>query len=690
MNPTPGAPDAPPPAPGGLAGWLVLLPAACLLAAAGGFAGWYAGTRVAPKVGPPVAHEPEEAPAVRALTRAESARIDDLLVEGRFQEAWAHLRPIVQGRSKPAPSASYQAGLCLEGLGNPDEAMEHHRACLAKAPPHLRIAAQVGLARSALQAGKQDEGQQLLCDLLCRSGQDAFRAHPYRAEAACLLALALAGPFQDGPPPHAARPSALARASVLPAVERYVRWGEGRLPPKAPAAPARLEIAEAADDPIGFRVAVALPGTDLREALDRLSGSAGLEAIWTGGAARAVSGRRVDLACDDAPLAGLVEWLTLPHGVLAERDGKKLAFRLAAGLAPAALKAAQRERAVRVLRAALAVADGHPSVGDLFLALGNVEAVAGRWPEAAEWYERLAREHPRADAMAAAGYNLGLARLARGKLPGARQAFYGTIDRAPADPLAALCYWWVGRTHLDENDPDAALVPLRRASERDKGSSAAGAAVLGLAMRHLLMDEPGLALEALDRRQASLRKDPFHERGAFLAAFARKRLPAGDRRNSKAATAELLGAVTDKEGGWLGTAYRCLRGQALGELGLHEEMVALHDGAGPEDNPLVREMRFRSAESLLRRKAGKAARERLEKVAAMPDAWGRRAALALARLDLEEGYGERSLRRCRELLRDAREDRRAVLAALARAYAARGDYKRASEALAGPMGGPRR
>ncbi len=683
IAPSDGAPVVP--AASAPASWPLLLAIAAGVAAAGGIAGRCIGLSFAPSAPAKPARDPGAGPGdpvtpPRPLTKADLKKIDDLLLEGGHADALAQLGLGSPAGSKPTPDVAYRVALCLEQLGKPSGAAEYYRACLMAPSPHLRIASQLGLARSAMRDGKEDHAQGLLCGLLCRSGGAAFAHHPYRAEAMSLLALALARQCQGNPAPHATRPDALAWGTAALPPERYLRWGEK--PPSAavppPPVPEQITVSASSDDPLGFRVTGRREQADLGGVLDRLAASAGLKAAWAEDARAAVAGRRVDLECDGASLAGLIDWLTAPHGVLAEHGEKKLTFRLIEGH-----PAARREHALRGLRAALALAGDHPAAGDLFLAMGNLHAAAGRWQDAAGWYERLAREHPRADALTASCYNLGLARLARGNAAGAREAFYRNIDQAPAHPLAPLAYWWVARSHLDEKDLDGALTPLRRARGHPAAASTAPAAALGLVIRDILKGQPGQALDLLRERRAVLREGPFARPAAVLAAFAHTRLPADDARKDKEASAELLGVALSQDGDWLGTAFRYIRGQALRELGLHEEMVALHDGAAPESNPLVREMRLRSAEALIQQAARARARPRLERLAAGKDVWGRRARLALAELDLRDGQSDRCLQRCRDLLIGEHGDRGDVLTVMSRAYAARRDFARAAEALAG-------
>ncbi len=675
-TPSPTTSSAPaPPSPGRRPRLLVGVLAALLVVVGGSLSGWYVSTHLF--------HHPAEAAEAEDSSIGDAeppppaldgARLDEAILAGRYTEALAQLRPTGHAGPTLTPALRYRLALCLEGLGQRDEATHHYRACISTGPPVLQAAAQLGVARASLAGGEPAEAQALLCDLLCRSGEPALRGHPYRAEAACLLGLALALQAQPTSPPSATSPAALAGCRAVWPVERYLPWAEparGREAGQPAPRPGTVKVAPAAAAPLEGRVTAVLPLTDLGEVLERLAKEARIAPAWGPSARAALTGRRTRVCCLDVPLAELLGWLTLPHGLVYEQQGGKLALRRASG-------PGRRRQIEQHLRAAAALSGDHPAGGELYLALGNLEAQAGRVPEAIRWYARLEREQPRSGAVVAASYNLGLLRLRQGRRAAARKAFYRAVDHAPGNELAPLCYWWIGRSFLDARDLDRAIQPLRRAG--------IPAGVPALAVLHLLKDDPQAALDLLHQHRAALRRPELARPANFLDAFARVRQASRASSAPRPTDRDLLIAVLGlRDESWLGLSFLYLRGQALRHLGLNEEMIALYDrGTRGLEGSLVAEMNFLSAEVFFRARDGKRARPRLEALAAADvPPWSRKASLALAELELNDGLPEECLKRCRALLAGDGEDRAAVLALMSRAYSVSRDYDRAAEALAG-------
>jgi tetratricopeptide (TPR) repeat protein len=414
----------------------------------------------------------------------------------------------------------------------------------------------------------------------------------------------------------------LAAAATAWPPERYLSWAEPPLPTKqvpGPAAKRGLAVASREASPADCRVDALQPGAEIAGAVEEVARLAAADLRWLNGAREILADRRIDLACRGIAVRDLLHWLALPHGLAVEVEGRTLTLRPLAALPPAGARASRKAEAQQALKAALAAARDHPFVGDVYVALGNLVAHGGKAAQPAGWFERLAREQPRSGALAAAFYNLGLLRLRQGDRLAARAAFFRAIDHAPGSELVGLCRWWVGRSCLDEKDLLGALAPLSRARQA-AGPEDIPAAVLGLACLHLIEGQPAQALKQLHGHKAAIRRRPFAGAAAFLDAYARHRLLLGDPKKSPPVLAELVAVLLEPhEAPWLGPALPYLEGQAMRELGLNQEMVALYDRATRSlQGPLADEMNLQSAEVLV--KAGRPvdARPRLEALAKVP------------------------------------------------------------------------
>jgi flagellar basal-body rod protein FlgC len=679
--------------------------------AAESFAGSFAARRWLPPASPtePAQGHDETKPPGPPPASLSQRLIDELIEEGRFAQALDTCRASAAPGDPLAPAVTYRLALCLEGLGRPAEAAAAYRECVSRGTSeHLHAAARLGLARVALRQDHPDEGQELLCAILSRSARPALRDRPYAAGALVLLALSLAEEFQPGETPSATRPAALARAAPAPGVEAYVGWDA---PPRQGAARATswtptgaLHITRPPSAAAQALVEASLPIGPLVEGVERLAEASRLEVDWGPGAKDALLGREGELVCAGTPMADVLVWLTLPFGLTAQVEAKAVKIRLAAKLPAPERQRLRGDLAMASLRAALLAGANHPHSGHVYLAMGNLEAVAGHVTEARGWYERLLRDRPRSPALVEGMYNLGLLRLREGDLVRARQAFFQAIDRAPGHEMTSLCHWWIARTHLDEADAAGGRRALLRCVQAGSGTPARpargksdtlAAAGLALACAHLFDGQPRQAWEALHGVRAAVQEPPFLEPATLLDGIARYQLAGDDSKKREAVLAGLVGVVLSPRSSlWLGPMLPYLRGQALRRLGLRQEMVTLYEQQlRATDGALAVRMEFEVADALQSSGQDARARDRLERLLAAAGKAGNRelaatATLRLATLDLRANQPDACLNRCRALLSDRSADRTAVLALMGRAYTSKKDYARAASCLAGEVPAP--
>jgi tetratricopeptide (TPR) repeat protein len=624
-------------------------------------------------------------------------RIDSLILESRYAEAADECRRALPAAEVIPPALRYRFGLAIEGAGRPVEALPHYRACITTtATPHLRTAAQLGLARAGLHAGPIDESRALLCSLLARASEPLFRAHPYEADAANLLALSLAREVLGSGSPEATRLDALAGPLTTWPVDRYLPFGDPPLPTTTSSSSGptprtgQFELTGAGLFTDNDRLTASLPRAELIPTLERIATGLELKLQWGEGAQEALVGRTIEMLCRSVEITTVLDWLTLSHGLVHEIDRRTLTVKSFASLKPSEKSRYRRGQAQRWLRGALESDRGHPMIGDLYVALGNLEATQDKRKEAITWFVRLAREDPRSPANIAGHYNLGLLHLSANDRSSARDAFFRVIDQTPGNELVALSYWWIGRSYLDEKDSPAALRAFARA-QQGASSSTAPAVALGLACLHALNNEPERARDALSSQRQAIQQGVFAEPAGFLDTFVRYRLVASDNKASLPVAAKLLTALSPRrDESWLGPAMPFLRGQAMRQLGLSGQMVDLYDRTTRNvQGPLVDEMNSEAADALIALARPERARPRLEMLFQTGSPrWSARAGLRLAELDLLAGQSDRCLNRCRDLLDRPGVDRPAVLALMSRTYTARREFTQAAEALAGRVPPP--
>jgi soluble lytic murein transglycosylase len=135
-------------------------------------------------------------------------------------------------------------------------------------------------------------------------------------------------------------------------------------------------------------------------------------------------------------------------------------------LGPKALAAAARWRwnadddagAQRLYRQLIAHFPGEPDAAEARYAIGRIQQEAGRYDEAFDTYDRLARELPRAPIANEARWRAGWVRYLAGDLRGAASYFEAIADDGPS-PVHVAAEYWAARIRALLQDPagDAAL-----------------------------------------------------------------------------------------------------------------------------------------------------------------------------------------------------------------------------------------
>lgn len=686
--------DPAPPAPpaksglGALAVWVVAGVVTVVLGTGGGYVAGILAFPAKPAKVADAKEEPED--AAPAAPVPELRTIDAMLDEQRYEAALAACREYPKGGAN-LPVVAYRRGLALEGLGRSEEAGAAFREAVSRSTSEVqRAAGQLGLARVALKRGALDEGRELLCSLLARSAMPALNTRPFAVEARVQLALSLADELQPLGSVSARRPDDLARPELGANPDRFVGWDQSadRVPAWKPDGTLTITVAPA--PAVGVLVKASLERTAVADLIERLAQAGGYALEWGEGARDQVLGRAVELATADADVSDVMLWLTLPHGLVYQTDGQRLVVRQAAKVSATVLVRYRTETAQQRLRDALQRAASHPDTGNLYLALGNLDAAAGQLVGAMAWYLRLGRDRPASPAAIPAMYNLGLLRLRQGAFASARDAFWQAIDRTPGHEMTSLCHWWIGRTHLDEGDAVGAQRPLLRALQPSSPQEVRTAAGLALVATFLYDNQPRQAWNTLQEQRRQVQGGPFLEMAAFLDGLARYQLADDAKKRATLLNDLMAPLLKPRDEKWLGPIGVYLRGQMLGKVGLRDEMVALFDQERRTlRGPLAEQMQFESADALARKGEGAQARARLEPLARDGSKrWASQASLRLAALDVRAGQPDVALERCRRLLEEEGSDRAAILRLMSQAYSDKKDYARASVCLEGKVPPP--
>ncbi|HEV3440141.1 MAG TPA: tetratricopeptide repeat protein, partial [Gemmata sp.] len=463
----------------------------------------------------PAVHEPDPA--------LEAHQIDMLIRSGNFD----HALRLCQSVSRAAFGSDerlliYREGLCLEALGRWTDARETYKKA-SQPNPDLPIAlwarALLGQARCALAKGDVATSQDLLSQVLLRSGDPSCQGQQILGE--CLFLLGRAE-VQTLPPPPPLDPfdiTAIAWPPLDGGLDRYLDWLPAEPPPTAhheakthptpdtahheakdhPAPDTAHHEAkgqpnpdtahhEAKDQPTTpesgwlapffHRDSVRLKQAEwpITHQLRAIGTSVGMKVKIEPKAEEKLAAISMAIDLERAPLSAVLTSLTRKYG---------FSWRIADGviaIEPAGHpnETAQRELALQMLRQGLAFAPEHPRARAARINAANLDLGAGRRRKAAVEYRQFLEIEPHAAESVYATYNLGLIELSNENWPVAQARFLDTIDRGPESKWADLGWWWLGRTQLDTGDTTAARKPFQIAREA-KTRVVAAAAELGTA-----------------------------------------------------------------------------------------------------------------------------------------------------------------------------------------------------------------
>lgn len=622
----------------------------------------------------------------------ELERGDQLLRRASYDAALKVYQPLGLQASNPTSELlQYRVALCLEGLGQFDQALAVYRSVAGKGTtPSATAAADLGQARVWFQMRKPAEARVLLSGLILRSGHPALRDHPLMADVRYLLALAVALEALPTEKPTALDDTLVCHTTMPPPIDRALAWMakfQEELKPQEDAED-KVDMRRIGAGPQDVLIRARIRQAPVADVLERVAEKSGLSAIWTPEAKKQVAGRSTTLHVDNLPLADVLRCLADPLGLIWGIEGATVHLMCEREARKEALTAYRQQIGRRALREAILAFPGHPLVPAAYLEQGNLEAIDGNLQEALSWFERLVREFNRSPTAIDAYYNMGVLQRRLGDFAEARNSLFQVVDRAPGNELAPLAYLRIGRAYLDEGDAEHAVSPLRRALSSATGSVTPSVAALNLAAAYLLAGNPGAANAALVSKRTLLTEDAFHDATAFLDALAHYRASADNKAARREAPGLLAALLALKKETFVGPAGWVLMGQAYADLGMQEQTIRCYEQLLRETKgPLAAEVSMTLAELL---EGADRRPEALKLYVSLADMDGSpvasRARLRLAGTALRERKPKECVAWCRRLLDDPRAaEAPEALRLMGVAYEQLGDHTRAAKCFAGQV-----
>ncbi|WP_010052579.1 tetratricopeptide repeat protein [Gemmata obscuriglobus] len=623
----------------------------------------------------PDAHPAPNAPPTPA-DRATAGRVNNSIRAASYSYALKLIRGAAPGAFGDEHQAAYREGLCLEGLNRLKEADAAYQK--AEQDPNVGgwARATLGRARCAIDAGTLTEARALMDRVLLRSGHQECRGSKFREEVAYLRARVCVLELGSPAPLDPLNAGALAWPAMQVEPDVYLDWLASAESAASPSPDTGRDVVEvhADKDPQNPTVTLRLAKQPALDAVHALASAAQLEVSEDDTVAKLLADPVGPVEVERLPLGVVLTALTERARVKWEIKGRELL------LAPAPYGTGP-ELTVQALRQALEVAAEHPAAAPMRVTLANLDARAGRFRVATLGYRQVFETVGHAPAAPHAAYNLGLMEMKAGNRKSAVARFFEVIDRAPGTTFAEFAWCWIGRSHLEDDAPEAA----RRAyvtAYNGNNKEAVSAAALGVCMCDLLTGNEGAVRELMADAKLSTREPHAMITNYYTALLRYRTAPSESRK-------ELLFRAIDAadEGRALGPGGVYLTGRVYTELGLTREMCSLYEReVETARGPLALRMLYEVAERYDRLDARSAARARYLSVAAV-DQYGlrARAELRLAALDARDGNGEDAVRRCWVLTKSKDVPLEDVLRVMGHGYELQGMYRAAADCFAGRL-----
>lgn len=592
-------------------------------------------------------------------------QIDAAILEGRYAAALALCKNTASQSEESFPEWADRVGLCLEGLGQwEDAAAAYERALLPPSNAEVRARAGLGLVRCSAITTDLTAARERLNRLVLRSADPDVR---FALLADCLMHRAWLDVLALGP---TARPAPLVYdavewPSLRPPVSRYFEW---QLTPRP-----RLVAKKTDGTPDVIEVTAEYASKPVHDLLRRITADVGLFVRIEPAAVSRLAGRTETVHVVDCPLSDLLTALTELHG---------LSWRIIGDTVLIATKPEQTDRLGRVDRSlgtAARFAPDHPAMAAVRISRANVAWLSDRVRDACDSYRRALNEAPHTPEATAAAYNLGLAELRLGNLGAAGTAFRECVDRSSSRRDTGQSWWWVGYSYLAAGKPESALAPLRTALADGSGEVASAAALtLGVCYQLLGQEDEARAVVRSYRPDSQTRHLVL---ARFFDALHRYQVRPSDGRAQ-----ELIDTLKEAENGrLLGTAGVFLAGKIYTRLGLLDQMAELYRvESSTAKGMMALQMTFAIAEREYELDRRASARERFLVVAEYDhEELGARAEFRLAELAWRDRHGAECVARCRALVGRAGVESADCLALMGRGYELRRMHRHAAECFAG-------
>lgn len=425
------------------------------------------------------------------------------------------------GNSASGEAISYRRALCLERLGQSDQALALFRDIVDRSHEDaLRDAARLGLARVWRDQARPDPARAILYGVLLNSATNPTVLGAALHETAQVTAAEV-----EPPDSRWFRPGYIIRRFPEVADEQFTL--DLALPGNIVEAgrfPTGLTVLDQfTPNPRDIIVSAEYTSVSVANFLSEVASKAGLSFQMDTVLRQSLQARSIRLSFRELSLATVLDAILEPTGLFWRVEDGQIAIASLADLTRDEIQSHRLEQALRLGRRAVALHSDVPPMLSTSLCLGNLSYWSQNYPDAIGAYREIQRRSQASNVIAVVSFNEAKCLLAMDQRREAEEPLYRAIDAGRGQTVESVAYIYLGKLFLENWQFDNATRHLARGLSLARDVEIQGVAAVTLAAAYLLDDNTQTANQTLYDQRAVLQDEPVRSQAAFLSSLARYR-----------------------------------------------------------------------------------------------------------------------------------------------------------------------
>lgn len=625
---------------------------------------------------------------------------DRQFMERRYEIALQCYRSLGGSEAQRLPAELlYRIGLCQEGLGLWDEAVESlNDAAETTDNRQLEAAASFGQVRIWIRQNELDKAAARLISLQLHSGTDFKLPTSLSQEIRFLVPLIYAFETTTKENGHDDLESVQMGELFVWSSEASFAWGnaptqdvdqdetvaDAALPINTFACQVRRKSAMGSNGTAveEFGISGRSRGQSIRDVLEQVAAGCNWKLDLTTVDQAVALERITDFAVENIPVNVLLTSLCLESNMAWALEEESLV------IAPIGANVDSSRRMIaRTLESLIADNPLHRFVEHARFALARLAESTGDFTDAAKMYASITGRNSSPLAVRAA-YRSGLNFMKAGDANRACGQFGYVVKGAPGHEYHTQSLLYYGQLLLERGEFQTAIFQFRRATEAKKHPDSQAIAAAYLGMTYMMQEKYESAAEAILAYRFHFEDPSVRNAAALVTSLARWKGTSGQMQEREAAFMYRTLVAVSKETDWFGHTGQLFIGRLYLELGFEDQMFEHYTAQLAKDLPehIAAEMKFSLANYEYAHDRADVARQAWKDLAEKrAGVWSNRSKLRLAEMTLKDGDARGCVDLCRTIRNTDGIARKDLLKLMGHAFEQLGEDLLAARCFAGQL-----